>query len=322
MGKEPQHVQLKDTQNDIHKKEVLSANSALPVVRNPVPNTGSKVLTNVTNQPDWVEYTSGAGAAFVNIIVTFPVNKVIFRQQLHSIRMHKAIRQMQKEGLRNLYKGVLPPLLQRMSGLSLMFGLYDQYTRIIISHIDCKLSTSKLFAALLSGSTEAVLVPFERVQSLLQDHRHGEKFNNTFQVFRQLRGYGLREYYRGLTPILLRNGPSSAIFFTVREKLQELVPKDASRAEKISMDFVSGAILGASLSTIWYPLNVIKTRMQSKVNEEFMSVWRTFNIVYNERGRRWRTMFRGVHLNFSRALISWGIINASYGLLQSMLHEV
>ena len=88
------------------------------------------------------------------------------------------------------------------------------------------------------------------------------------------------------------------------------------------MDFVSGAILGASLSTIWYPLNVIKTRMQSKVNEEFMSVWRTFNIVYNERGRRWRTMFRGVHLNFSRALISWGIINASYGLLQSMLHEV
>ncbi|XP_038051357.1 mitochondrial nicotinamide adenine dinucleotide transporter SLC25A51-like [Patiria miniata] len=328
MGNDTAH-RSECTQDSHPRAPFTNSSLHLPVSLAP-PNTfitaGSQLLTEdvtCTDKPDWVEFTGGAGAAFINIIVTFPVNKIIFRQQLHSIRVHKALSQLKKEGARHLYRGVLPPLLQRMSGLSLMFGLYDQYSRILIRHCsDCPLIVAKVSAALLSGTTEAILVPFERVQTLLQDHRHMKNFDNTFQVFHRLRHYGLREYYRGLTPILLRNGPSNAIFFTMREKLQTFTPKDASRVQKISSDFVNGAILGASLSTIWFPVNVIKTKMQSQVGGEFVSAWRTLHIVYNERGRRWRAMFRGVHLNFSRALISWGIINASYGILTSTLHEL
>ncbi|XP_022110290.1 solute carrier family 25 member 51-like [Acanthaster planci] len=325
MGNDSHNVQLSECQQDsLTRAPFTNGSLYFPVLQNhDTYGSGNQLLTkDITYKPDWVEFTAGAGAAFINIILTFPINKIIFRQQLHSIKVHKALRQLKREGTRHLYRGVLPPLLQRMSALSLMFGLYDQYSRIIIRYCsDCPLIVAKVTAALLSGTTEAILVPFERVQTVLQDHRHMKNYTNTFQVFHRLRIYGFREYYRGLTPILLRNGPSNAVFFTMRDQLQMFTPKDASKVQKVAHDFVSGAFLGASLSTIWFPVNVIKTKMQSKVGGEFESAWRTFYIVYNERGRRWRAMFRGVHLNFSRALVSWGIINASYGLLVSTLRE-
>lgn len=59
--------------------------------------------------------------------------------------------------------------------------------------------------------------------------------------------------------------------------------------------------------------------MQCTVGGPFHSLWRTSRIVYEERDRSFRKMFYGVHVNYTRALISWGIINASYELLRSFL---
>jgi hypothetical protein len=36
---------------------------------------------------------------------------------------------------------------------------------------------------------------------------------------------GVKELYRGLVPILLRNGPSNALFFVLREEAQKLPQK-------------------------------------------------------------------------------------------------
>ena len=156
------------------------------------------------------------------------------------------------------------------------------------------------------------MTPFERIQSLLQDNRQRRYYNNSLHAFQVLRKYGFTEYYRGLVPILLRNGPSNAIFFAFRGHLKMVLPEATSRPHEVANDFISGAALGAVLSTIWYPLNVVKTRMQVKTGGEFTGTWKTFWLIYEERGRRWPKMFRGVQLNFSRALLSWGIINASY----------
>ena len=40
--------------------------------------------------------------------------------------------------------------------------------------------------------------------------------------------YGVKELYRGLVPILLRNGPSNALFFVLREEAQKLPQKVSS----------------------------------------------------------------------------------------------
>ncbi|XP_071946864.1 mitochondrial nicotinamide adenine dinucleotide transporter SLC25A51-like [Antedon mediterranea] len=264
-----------------------------------------------------LEFFYGGGAAFINIMVTFPLNKVLFRQQLHGIGVERAFAQLQREGPAMIFRGVLPPLLQKTTSTALMFGLYDQYSKMIRHQFpSIPVSSAKMLAAVFSGTSEAILVPFERVQTVLQDNRQ-KHYRNTIHVFKELYSkYGIKELYRGLTPILLRNGPSNAVFFGFRHELKDLLPEAQTQTGNILNDFVSGAVLGASISTVWYPINVVKTRMMVKVGGEYLSFRQTFWNIYYERGKRLYSLFYGVHLNFSRALISWGIINASYELLK------
>lgn len=69
-------------------------------------------------------------------------------------------------------------------------------------------------------------MPFERIQTLLADSHYHTHFKNTSQAFHYVCiNYGYRELYRGLTPILLRNGPSNVLFFIIREEAAERLPK-------------------------------------------------------------------------------------------------
>lgn len=265
---------------------------------------------------DYEEFFCGWGAAFVNICVTFPINKVMFRQQLDGIRVYKAVEQLHLEGPRHLYRGLLPPLLQKTTNNAIMFGSYYKIQQHLTTHYsNLQLHVNRTIAALLSGSLEATLCPFERVQVLMQDRKYVNKFNNTGHAFKELSKYGIREYYRGLSAVLLRNGPSNVPFFLTRDYMMEKLPKADSNAARISQDFICGALLGAFLSTVFYPLNVVKVRMQCKIGGKFDSVYTTFKVVWKHRDRKIQKLFRGVHVNYTRSFISWGIINATYEFL-------
>jgi len=263
------------------------------------------------------EFVCGWGAAFVNITATFPMNKVMFRQQLHGVSVKSAIKQLQREGLFVLYRGVTPPLLQKTTNLSIMFGMYHQFQSLLADHVPSLTPrVNCCAAAMLAGTTEAVLAPFERVQTLLQDKRYHSHYRNTIHAFCELRHFGLQEYFRGFHAVLLRNGPSTTLFFFGRTEMRQHLPKAETRSETIALDFISGGLLGALISTLFFPINVVKTRMQSEVGTEFLSLRSAFTLVYNERGRRISKIFRGVHMNYSRSMVSWGIINATYELLK------
>ncbi|CAG5991029.1 solute carrier family 25 member 51b [Menidia menidia] len=268
-------------------------------------------------------YVCGSLAAGTNIVVTFPIQKVLFRQQLHGVLAIEAVRQLQRDGLRNLYRGLLPPLLQKSTTVAIMFGLYEDFSRVLLDQAGSSgvpEIVTRSFAAALAGTAEAVLTPFERVQTLLQDHRHHGRFNNTAHTFRTLlTEYGVRECYRGLVPILLRNGPSNVLFFGLRGPIKELLPEATNRAGHLVNDFVCGGLLGAALGIMFYPLNVVKSRAQSQVGGAFQPCREVLLTVWRERGGSLAMLFRGAHLNYHRSLLSWGIINATYELLLKLL---
>lgn len=272
------------------------------------------------------EYVCGAGAAFININITFPINKVMFRQMLHGVNSIHAVRQLLKEGHRHLFRGLLPPLLQKTVSVAIMFGTYDEYQRLFHQMLPSIPSTvCWSSAAMLAGSTEALLMPFERIQTLLQTTHYHNRFKNTFHTFRELGPrYGWKEYYRGMSAILLRNGPSNILFFgfrgPVKERLSLVAPQDHMFGN-VLLDFCSGALLGAGISSMFYPLNVVKTRMQVKCGGDFQSILTVYKKLREERGHRLKGLFIGVHVNFTRSLLSWGIINASYELLKKMLYS-
>ena len=267
------------------------------------------------------DFICGGIASLFNIFVTFPINKVMFRQQVHGIRFFRALKQLRKEGMSNLYRGLLPPLLQRTATVSLMFGTYNSYkdylsrtsptTPYIVVHTA---------AALGAGTTEAILAPFERVQVVLQIKDFHERFQNTFHAFREIAPYGLRELYRGVSAIILRNGPSNVFFFGLRQPIMNSLPSPNTEVGNTINAFISGAGLGVCLSTVFFPLNVVKNRMQTSVGGPFLGIRTTFRMILEERGGRWRKLYRGVHVNYMRSFLSWGIINATYEFLKKHVH--
>lgn len=280
------------------------------------PRAGPIAGSTIIGRKGKKEYFCGAAASFVNIVVTFPVYKAMFRQQLQGIRLKYAVKQLKSEGIRYLYRGIVPPLISRTMTVSLMFGTYSQYMdayrNLLPSH---PWLAAHSVSAMAAGCTEAIFLPFERIQVLLQHPHYHDRVQNTKHAFTMLRHYGIKEYYRGLSVVLLRNGPSNVLFLGLRGPLQNSLPHTDTPLGASVGAFVSGAGLGALLSTAFYPVNTVKNHMQAKLGGHFSGIMESFRFVYEERGRQMRKMFRGVHLNYTRAVLAWGVINVVYEFL-------
>ena len=66
-----------------------------------------------TNRNDLKEFVSGWSAAFVNILITFPINKVMFRQMAYGVKAKSAVSQFKGENLLYIYRGMVPPLISK-----------------------------------------------------------------------------------------------------------------------------------------------------------------------------------------------------------------
>lgn len=299
--------------DDIHETEVNSSVSLS------VPSKTTKTLVNFFFG-DFREFVCGCGAALINITITYPINKVIFRQMLHNVGVNNALQQLSHEGVGYLYRGILPPLCQKCVSTALMFGIYETCRKPLIEMHFSPVMTSTV-AGVIAGTTEALLTPFERIQTLLQDRSYHDTLKNTNHTVRVIwYEYGYREYYRGLVPILLRNGPCNALFFLLRDEAKVRLPEPKTIIGKTAKEFSIGAVIGAFGSTLFYPMNVIKVHMQSRLGGPYQSVWSASRQIYLERGRSIRSFYRGIHMNYTRSFISWGIINVAYEGLKKVLY--
>ena len=78
--------------------------------------------------------------------------------------------------------------------------------------------------------------------------------------------------------------------------------------------FLKGAGLGATISALCYPLNLVKTHMQlaEKQGKEFQQIKVVAREIYLKFDGRCSRMYYGVAWSAARGSISWGIINFVY----------
>lgn len=310
----------KDLKHDLNTCKILTNNSS------------TAKQSNVAIKSKYVfsshaEFVSGYIAACTSITVLFPLNKLIFRQILHGSSFKDAFFQIKDEGFKRVYRGLLPPLLQKSLSYSIMFGTQNEYSlwlkrlynqsdsKTRIKHFNPSLVENFItaIAAGMAGLTEAFLTPLERVQSVLQMQQYHHRYKHTWHVFYDVnKKYGFRELYRGLTVICLRNSLSNMVFFTSRAQLKTLFPKTDSSIKNMVFDFINGSLLGAGISTIFYPFNVIKSHMQARIGGKHLTIKETFWIVYDLRDKNLVRLYKGVGGNFLRAIFAWGITNSVY----------
>jgi hypothetical protein len=277
------------------------------------------------------EFIRGALAAALNVVVTYPLAKLISRQAFEGLPVRAAFATILDDlRQRHLFRGIGPPLLQRALASGAMFASYDWFFHALrrlkhgpaVDVGDARAATDireeawqvRVGAAFLAGSSEWLLTPLERTQTLLQHRKYHSVFPSAARMWAAMAPFGLREFYRGGSAILLRNGPANALYFSLRDAAHDALPASAapSGAWETVRHFLSGALLGAGISTLLYPINTAKMVMQLEYGgAPHRSVAATLVAVARQRGG-FAGLYAGVHLNAARSLVSWGIVNAVY----------
>ena len=70
-------------------------------------------LKTDANKNDLNEFVGGWSAAFINILITFPINKIMFRQMAYGVKAKSAVKQFKGENLLYIYRGLVPPLVSK-----------------------------------------------------------------------------------------------------------------------------------------------------------------------------------------------------------------
>lgn len=273
----------------------------------------SKDQQNFIPKYNWRISACGLGAACVNILITYPMQKVIMRQMIHGFNLSLAVHHIRSDGIVYLYRGVLPPLMHKSINMAIIFQFYDATKNVPQRGVLVNILTG-----VASGAAETIMTPFERLQTLLTSAKYHELIKNSNQALLYVwSNYGIKELYRGWTPILYRNSLGTSSFFIGKDIVDRNVPMNVPISLKVQ-EFIGGALIGGVISSISFPFNVVKVNMQSEVGRPFEHFHNCLKRVYFER-KGITGFYKGSYVNTLRSSLSWGILNTSYETLRKIL---
>ncbi|KAH9996172.1 mitochondrial tricarboxylate transporter [Russula compacta] len=216
---------------------------------------------------------AGATAGAVEAFVTYPVEFVKTRSQFGGKREAPLtiIREtLRSRGVRGMYAGCTALVVGNSAKAGVRFVSYDRFKQALADK-DGKVSAPRsLLAGLGAGVLEAIfaVTPSETIKTKLIDDakRPQPRYRGLLHGTASIVGEeGLLGIYRGLFPVMMRQGANSAVRFTTYATLKQFVQSRTRTGQALpgSVTFAMGAIAGLVTVYTTMPLDVIKTRMQS-----------------------------------------------------------
>jgi ornithine carrier protein len=298
----------------------------------------------------------GAISGIAGKIVEFPFDTVKVRLQTSSSDTFNGTfdcikKTYKNEGFSGFYKGLSSPLVGSMIENGILFsgfGLAQNLIRKVTNKPkDEPLSMSQYtLAGGLAGTGAAMLLtPVELVKCKLQvqdvEALYHSTTTNAVQtstkvhykgpihvIYDTLKKHGIRGMYRGHLGTLIREVSGGAAWFGIYEIACNYMMKSANTTNKDDLApwklAVCGALAGISYNSLSFPVDMIKSRMQT---EEFVvtnskkmgkklgkSFATTAAEIYKSGGIR--SFYKGCGITIARSVPSSGIIFVTYELLK------
>ncbi|KAK4765491.1 hypothetical protein SAY86_026581 [Trapa natans] len=192
---------------------------------------------------------SAAEAGILVSLCTNPIWLIKTRMQLQNpltqsksyLGVHDALRTiMREEGWRALYKGIGPSLLLQVSHGAIQFTAYEELRKFIIEtksegRIERPGTADKVLNsvdyAILGASSKLAAIlfsyPFQVIRTRLQQRPSADgtpRYLDSWHVLKETARFeGLRGFYKGITPNIIKNVPASSITFIVYENVMSLL---------------------------------------------------------------------------------------------------
>ncbi|KAF7193652.1 Mitochondrial carnitine carrier [Pseudocercospora fuligena] len=241
------------------------------------------------------DFVAGGVGGVCAVVVGHPFDLVKVRLQtaekgVYTGAMDVVRKTIAREGpVRGLYAGVSAPLVGVTPMFAVNFWAYGVGKQLVDSFSTVEngqYTVSQVcFAGFFSAiPMTAITAPFERVKIILQIQGQkqlapGEKpkYSGGMDVVRQLyKTGGIKSVYRGSFMTLARDGPGSAAYFATYEIIKRnLTPKDpvTGKPGQLSLTAVmaAGGAAGVAMWTAVFPVDTIKSRLQSAETRESIS---------------------------------------------------
>ncbi|KAJ2738729.1 hypothetical protein GGI20_006228 [Coemansia sp. BCRC 34301] len=244
------------------------------------------------------------------------------------------VRTARNEGIRGLYKGMASPLVGCAAINSLLFSAYSYGKTIQTGSLNATPTLGQIaIAGAGAGIVNSILAsPVELLKVRLQVQNStsatgAQLFRGPVHLARHLvQQFGARGIMWGFWATVARELPAYAAFytgfeFTKRSLAKVLADGDSSKLGAVPL-MCSGSVGGVCYWTACYPLDVIKSRVQSATTPPrgVGYIARAASAIMEEQGVK--GFFRGYTPSVVRSIPAAGVTFATYELAMRALNDV
>ncbi|KAJ2326462.1 hypothetical protein GGI00_004738, partial [Coemansia sp. RSA 2681] len=286
---------------------------------------------------------AGTVAGAVEGAITYPTELVKTKLQLSGSQHYIAVggraysgaidcarTTVRAQGIGGLYRGLTPMLTGNAAKAGVRFLTYDSI-KARLRRSDGTLTTPRMMVAgLCAGVVEGatVVAPAETIKTrLIHDQcLPTPRYAGVRDCVRAaVRAEGVAGVYRGVVPVMARQGANSCVRFAAYDSLRQMLVGRRGPASQGALPFWQAFGLGMAAGSVTVyatmPLDVVKTRMQGPAapREYRGSVHCAYRVV-SEEGVR--ALWKGATPRLSRLMFSGAIVFAVYEQVMKTLVDI
>ncbi|KAF9433902.1 hypothetical protein BGZ76_008828 [Entomortierella beljakovae] len=288
-----------------------------------------------TKRKDPALYTLTAGsiAGAIEAVITYPTEFVKTQLQLQDGAKGSAARKgvtaprgpieilvttVRTQGVAAVYTGLSAMVIGNTAKAGVRFFSFEQFKHLLRDSEGKTTGVRSVLAGLGAGMTEAILVvtPSETIKTkLIQDgNSPNPKYRGLVHGVKTIvKAEGFGGVYRGVVPVMARQGANSAVRFGVYSSLTDLLKARLAPGESMPATYTFGIGAVAGIVTVYttMPLDVVKTKMQGlKAKELYSGVFDCAWKVFKNEGVL--SFWSGATPRLARLSMSGGIVFSIY----------
>ena len=179
-----------------------------------------------------------------------------------------------QEGPLAFWKGSVPPLVGVGACVSIQFGVVENTKRLLSSIRNGDLKTSDFFlcGAIGGASNTVISAPAEHFRIRMQvqgkvDPRGDPFYKSDLDCIKSIYNkYGMKGAYKGFMVTMLREACTFGTYFGIYEFIVRnyLIPEGGTKDDVAAWKlFMAGGICGFFYWGPWYPVDALKSKLQS-----------------------------------------------------------
>jgi len=220
-----------------------------------------------------------------------------------------------KNTLSSLFRGITAPLASIALVNSLKFYSFGVSTQLWneMKVFNNNRSDDKLLQSFVSGSFSGfvkcfIICPMELVKCRIQ--YQSTPVSGPLPIITSIyKSHGIRGLYHGWWASIYREVPGCGIYFCTYDYLKEKIKAINNTSNDWVISSFAGGVSGCVTWAAVYPIDVIKTRFQTKELPQ-NGVWHVGKQLIHKHG--WRSLYRGLNITLIRAFPVNAIIFPTY----------